>query len=59
MTDAANIGPGLGHAIHAISGKWGRFVTLGVADLILGGIGSALDRRGGHRASRHPASYQS
>jgi uncharacterized membrane protein HdeD (DUF308 family) len=40
MTEAANIRPSLGHAIHAISGKWGWFVALGVADLILGGIAS-------------------
>jgi uncharacterized membrane protein HdeD (DUF308 family) len=41
MTDAVNVKPTLGTAIHAISGKWGWFVALGVGELILGGIASA------------------
>ena len=41
MTDAVQIKPSLGSAIHAIDGKWGWFVALGVGELILGGIASA------------------
>lgn len=41
MTDAVEMKPTLGTAIHAISGKWGWFVALGVGELILGGIASA------------------
>jgi len=40
MTDASNTKPALGTAIHAIAGKWGWFVALGVGELILGGIAS-------------------
>ena len=40
MTDALNAKPALGTAIHAITGKWGWFVALGVGELILGGIAS-------------------
>jgi len=40
MTDALNTKPALGTAIHAISGKWGWFVALGVGELILGGVAS-------------------
>src|SRR5437879_3505700 len=41
MTDVASVRPTLGTAIHAISGKWGWFVALGIGELILGGIASA------------------
>lgn len=41
MTDAVNVKPTLGTAIHAMSGKWGWFIALGVGELILGGIASA------------------
>ncbi|MBR0859946.1 HdeD family acid-resistance protein [Bradyrhizobium liaoningense] len=41
MTDASNSKASLGRAIHAITGKWGWFVALGVGELILGGIASA------------------
>jgi len=40
MTDALNTKPALGTAIHAISGKWGWFVALGIGELILGGVAS-------------------
>ena len=40
MTDTPNKKPALGTAIHAISGKWGWFVALGIGELILGGIAS-------------------
>ncbi|WP_027555464.1 HdeD family acid-resistance protein [Bradyrhizobium sp. Cp5.3] len=40
MTDMSNTRTSLGHAIHAITGKWGWFVALGVGELILGGIAS-------------------
>ncbi|KRR22614.1 HdeD family acid-resistance protein [Bradyrhizobium retamae] len=41
MTDMSNSKASLGAAIHAITGKWGWFVALGVGELILGGIASA------------------
>ena len=41
MTDATNVRPTLGTAIHALDGKWGWFVALGICELILGGIASA------------------
>ncbi|WP_354127288.1 HdeD family acid-resistance protein [Bradyrhizobium sp. i1.15.2] len=41
MTDMSNSKASLGRAVHAISGKWGWFVALGVGELILGGIASA------------------
>src|SRR6478735_6597557 len=41
MTDAVNVKPTLGTAVHAITGKWGWFVALGVGELIIGGIASA------------------
>jgi uncharacterized membrane protein HdeD (DUF308 family) len=41
MTDATQMRPTLGTAIHALSGKWSWFVALGVGELILGGIASA------------------
>ncbi|MCP3368028.1 HdeD family acid-resistance protein [Bradyrhizobium cajani] len=41
MTDVSNSKASLGRAIHAITGKWGWFVALGVGELILGGIASA------------------
>ena len=41
MTDMSNSKASLGRAIHAIAGKWGWFVALGVGELILGGIASA------------------
>ena len=41
MTDAVNVKPTLGTAIHAITGKWGWFVALGVGELIIGGVASA------------------
>jgi uncharacterized membrane protein HdeD (DUF308 family) len=41
MTDMSNSKASLGRAIHAITGKWGWFVALGVGELILGGIASA------------------
>ena len=41
MTDMSNSKASLGKAIHAITGKWGWFVTLGVGELILGGVASA------------------
>lgn len=40
MTDAANERPTLGTAIHAITNKWGWFIALGIAELVLGGIAS-------------------
>jgi uncharacterized membrane protein HdeD (DUF308 family) len=40
MTDAVNVKPTLGSAIHAITGKWGWFVALGVGELLLGGVAS-------------------
>jgi uncharacterized membrane protein HdeD (DUF308 family) len=40
MTDASNTKPALGTAVHAITGKWGWFVALGIGELILGGIAS-------------------
>ena len=41
MTDAVNVKPTLATAVHAIMGKWGWFVVLGVGELIVGGIASA------------------
>ncbi|QOG20747.1 MULTISPECIES: HdeD family acid-resistance protein [Bradyrhizobium] len=41
MTDLSNSKASLGRAIHAITGKWGWFVALGIGELILGGIASA------------------
>jgi uncharacterized membrane protein HdeD (DUF308 family) len=41
MTDAVNVKPTLGSAIHAITDKWGWFVALGVGELIIGGVASA------------------
>jgi uncharacterized membrane protein HdeD (DUF308 family) len=41
MTDALNVKPTLGTAIHAITEKWGWFVALGIGELILGGVASA------------------
>lgn len=41
MTDMSNSKASLGTAIHAITGKWGWFVALGVGELILGGVASA------------------
>jgi uncharacterized membrane protein HdeD (DUF308 family) len=41
MTDALNAKATLGTAIHAITGKWGWFVALGIGELILGGVASA------------------
>lgn len=41
MTDAVSVKPTLGTAIHAITGKWGWFVALGVGELIIGGVASA------------------
>ena len=41
MTDMSNSKTSLGKAIHAITGKWGWFVALGVGELILGGVASA------------------
>jgi len=40
MTDVSNSKASLGRAIHAITGKGGWFVALGVGELILGGIAS-------------------
>jgi uncharacterized membrane protein HdeD (DUF308 family) len=44
MTDAVNTTtnakPALGTAIHAITGKWGWFIALGVGEIILVGIAS-------------------
>ena len=40
MTDAVQMKPSLGGAIHASERKWGWFVALGVGELILGGIAS-------------------
>lgn len=40
MTDALNAKPTLGTTIHAITGKWGWFVALGIGKLILGGVAS-------------------
>lgn len=40
MTDAVEMKPTLGTAIHAITGKWGWFVTLGIGELIIGGVAS-------------------
>jgi uncharacterized membrane protein HdeD (DUF308 family) len=41
MTDAVSAKPTLWTAIHAITGKWGWFVALGVGELIIGGVASA------------------
>jgi uncharacterized membrane protein HdeD (DUF308 family) len=41
MTNELNAKVTLGSAIHAITGKWGWFVALGVGELMLGGIASA------------------
>jgi len=41
MTDAVNVKPTLATAVHAITGKWGWFIALGVGELIVGGIASA------------------
>jgi uncharacterized membrane protein HdeD (DUF308 family) len=41
MAEMSNSKASLGRAIRAISGKWGWFVALGIAELILGGIASA------------------
>src|SRR5689334_1342859 len=38
MTNALNVKPALGAAIHAIAPRWGWFVALGVGELILGGV---------------------
>ena len=40
MTNALNVKPALGAAIHAIAPRWGWFVALGVGELILGGVAS-------------------
>jgi uncharacterized membrane protein HdeD (DUF308 family) len=40
MTDTLNTNASLGRAIHAITGKWGWFVALGIGELILGGVAS-------------------
>jgi uncharacterized membrane protein HdeD (DUF308 family) len=40
MTDALNAKATLGTAIHAIAGKWGWFVALGIGEIVLGGIAS-------------------
>jgi uncharacterized membrane protein HdeD (DUF308 family) len=40
MTDVSTARVSLGTAIHAIRGKWGWFIVLGVGELILGGIAS-------------------
>ena len=40
MTDVLNAKPALGTAIHAIAGKWGWFVALGIGELIIGGVAS-------------------
>ena len=40
MTDISGVKPALGTAIHAIAGKWGWFIALGVGELVLGGIAS-------------------
>ncbi len=39
-TNASNTNASLGRAIHAITGKWGWFVALGIGELILGGVAS-------------------
>ena len=39
-TNASNTNGSLGRAIHAITGKWGWFVALGIGELILGGVAS-------------------
>lgn len=41
MTDALQMKPSLGGAIHAVDRKWGWFVALGIGEIILGGIASA------------------
>jgi hypothetical protein len=41
MTEELNAKPALGTAIHAIMGKWGWFVALGIGELIIGGVASA------------------
>jgi uncharacterized membrane protein HdeD (DUF308 family) len=41
MADTTAIKPSLGSSVRAISRKWGWFVALGIAQLILGGIASA------------------
>jgi uncharacterized membrane protein HdeD (DUF308 family) len=40
MTDVSGAKATLGTAIHAITGKWGWFIALGVGELVLGGIAS-------------------
>lgn len=40
MTDALNAKATPGTTLHAITGKWGWFVALGIVELILGGIAS-------------------
>jgi uncharacterized membrane protein HdeD (DUF308 family) len=40
MTDTLNTNASLGRAIHAITGKWGWFVALGIGELVLGGVAS-------------------
>jgi uncharacterized membrane protein HdeD (DUF308 family) len=40
-SQAAAAKPSLGAAVHAITGKWGWFVALGVGEFILGGIASS------------------
>ncbi|SCB09891.1 hypothetical protein GA0061098_1001292 [Bradyrhizobium shewense] len=53
MTDISNSKASLGRAIHAIAGKWGWFVALGVGELIWGFIAFGLALRS--RASRPSA----
>jgi uncharacterized membrane protein HdeD (DUF308 family) len=40
MIDALNAKGTLGTTVHAITGKWGWFVALGISELILGGVAS-------------------
>src|SRR5258708_36823488 len=40
MIDALNAKETLGTTVHAITGKWGWFVALGISELILGGVAS-------------------
>jgi uncharacterized membrane protein HdeD (DUF308 family) len=40
MTNTLEIKPTLRSGIRAITGKWGWFVALGIAELILGGVAS-------------------
>src|SRR5690242_14882312 len=41
MTDAVNVKPTLGSAIHATTYKWGWFVALGLGELFIGSFASA------------------